>query len=115
MSLMGIFHRLKYDASYTDRYSSLSHAVEAQTKTRWSSATSAHLVWMDVSAGEVLRRLVTGSTVYRNGEDMIAVVDFDDRQNPALLGVPDPDLLRFVLRLPSGAIMKRANTLMAVR
>lgn len=92
-----ILSRLRRDDSYPMRYASLVDAIPHLTSTRWDEGTSVWIIHHQSSAVELLSVLLTNTSVYIDGTDMLVVADLNTRE-VAQVGVDDPTKLNFVLQ-----------------
>jgi len=96
MALKLVAYRLKDDASYPTRYRSLIEALDKLTQTKWVEDTSLVLLMFNGSCKDLQTILLSSSSLYRNGDDMLVVMDIavNDKET---LGLKKSGLLDSVL------------------
>lgn len=84
MALHFVAYRLKNDPSYPVRYKSLIDALEALTATKWTEETSLVVLLYQSTPQALHAHLMNNSKLYRNGDDMLVVVEFEPRGREAI-------------------------------
>ena len=84
MALHLVAYRLKNDLSYPARYQSLIDALDKLTSTKWSEETSLVLLMFNGTPQALHAHLMSNSKLYRNGDDMLVVMDIDVRGKETL-------------------------------
>lgn len=91
-----ICFRLFDDVTYDRRYASLVDRIEAENTTRVDEFTSAYFLYHTDNAQTLFDRLVRLSEIYKDGKDMLFVMDLNTQER-AHVGILNPSMLNFVL------------------
>jgi hypothetical protein len=103
-----ILSRLVRDQSYPMRRAALVEAIEQLNNTRWDGGTSAWFLFHQSTPSELLDTLLINGGIYRDQRDMLVILDLKTLQF-AHIGVDDPGVLEFVLKVGNAPIMRAAG------
>ncbi|MCR6672153.1 hypothetical protein [Devosia ginsengisoli] len=88
--------RLLRNASYQQRYESLVASIKAENTTRFEEFTSAFFLYHIDSAKTLFERLLRNSDLYRDGSDMLFIMDLNTQER-AHIGIDNISVLDFTL------------------
>jgi hypothetical protein len=110
MAVMQVLYRLEYKddpEAYNLRLKSLTDAIRALTSTRWEEATSLVMLQYTGSSYDLGTHLLAKSSLYRDGRDMLVVIDME-RLEYSHIGLHDQSRLEVLMQLAKGRPLAQA-------